>query len=244
MPSVECGQYIETQTTSYPCDLNVNHKGPHSSVDIPVSVRRRERWEAAQGQLAEFQGPAETTAERYTVNPTPVPGSEVIIEDHVKGVEPSDDDEDMRVTRSEDFAPTKQRPGDQRLPDQREGDEIVQKRIVEKARQLHEDGGLGDAQLAVIEQMMEESIKVGVERYGTPLQTFNGRDILQDIVDEARDLFVYLSSAQQARENDEEKIVQLVIDQIYRLNNEGVEITVESIVRESVRYVLDAFAAI
>lgn len=34
--------------------------------------------------------------------------------------------------------------------------------------------------------------KIGRERYGTPLQPFNGRDALRDAYEEALDLVVYL----------------------------------------------------
>jgi hypothetical protein len=43
----------------------------------------------------------------------------------------------------------------------------------------------------VIEDMHERN-RIGVERYGTPLQPFNGRDNLVDAYQEALDLVVYL----------------------------------------------------
>lgn len=43
----------------------------------------------------------------------------------------------------------------------------------------------------VIEDMQERN-RVGTERYGTPLQPFNGRDNLVDAYQEALDLVVYL----------------------------------------------------
>ena len=39
---------------------------------------------------------------------------------------------------------------------------------------------------------MRERDRIGRERYGTPLQTFNGRDALQDAYEAALDLAVYL----------------------------------------------------
>lgn len=50
---------------------------------------------------------------------------------------------------------------------------------------------VGDAVLADIRQRME----VGKERYGTYLQTHNGRDALQDAYEEAMDLCMYLKQA-------------------------------------------------
>jgi hypothetical protein len=63
--------------------------------------------------------------------------------------------------------------------------------------------GVGDGQPApepndsrpiwemVIEDM-EERNRVGAERYGTPLQAFNGRKSLQDLYEELLDAVVYL----------------------------------------------------
>ena len=42
---------------------------------------------------------------------------------------------------------------------------------------------------------MAQRDKLGRERYGVPLQPFNGRDTLQDAYEEALDLAVYLRSA-------------------------------------------------
>jgi len=47
-----------------------------------------------------------------------------------------------------------------------------------------------------IQQMVINDIyerqQVGIERYGTPLQPFNGRDALRDAYEEALDLTMYL----------------------------------------------------
>jgi hypothetical protein len=39
---------------------------------------------------------------------------------------------------------------------------------------------------------IEQRKQIGIERYGTPLQPFNGRDALQDAYEEAIDLCMYL----------------------------------------------------
>lgn len=62
------------------------------------------------------------------------------------------------------------RPGDQQLPVPNEHTDI-QSLVIEDIRQRRE---------------------VGVSRYGTPLQPFNGRDALRDAYDEALDLACYL----------------------------------------------------
>lgn len=67
----------------------------------------------------------------------------------------------------------KQRPGDQPLP-------IV--------------NDLPFVQDAVIADI-EERRRIGIERYGTPLQAHNGRDALRDAYEEALDLAMYLKQA-------------------------------------------------
>lgn len=48
---------------------------------------------------------------------------------------------------------------------------------------------------------MEVRRKLGIERYGRPVQTFNGRDALQDAYEEALDLAVYLKQAMEERKS-------------------------------------------
>lgn len=83
--------------------------------------------------------------------------------------------------------PTKQREGDQRLPDG--GQECVQDLVI---------------------AAMEESKRVGTERYGSPLMTFNGRKGIQDIAEEARDKFVYLTQVAREAEADREQLIRVV----------------------------------
>ena len=54
--------------------------------------------------------------------------------------------------------------------------------------------GTGDLWLDVIADMQERR-RLGIERYGTPLQSGNGRDALVDAYQEALDLCVYLRQA-------------------------------------------------
>jgi hypothetical protein len=56
----------------------------------------------------------------------------------------------------------------------------------------------GDVWLLVIADM-EERRRVGIKRYGTPLQPGNGRDALADAYAEALDLAVYLRQAIEER---------------------------------------------
>lgn len=52
----------------------------------------------------------------------------------------------------------------------------------------------------VIEDMHERH-RIGVERYGTPLQAFNGRIALRDAYEEVLDLAAYLRQAIEEVEN-------------------------------------------
>lgn len=80
----ECGTYIGKGTVNYPCTLPQQHKGPHTAMELPRTIEERRRWEQDQREaqatkahvesgLGEFQGRAETTAQRYTENPTDHP---------------------------------------------------------------------------------------------------------------------------------------------------------------------------
>ncbi len=52
----------------------------------------------------------------------------------------------------------------------------------------------GDMWLLVLKDM-EDRRRMGIEKYGTPLQPFNGRNPLIDAYQEALDLCVYLRQA-------------------------------------------------
>lgn len=47
----------------------------------------------------------------------------------------------------------------------------------------------------LVQDDLAERLRVGVERYGQPLQAFNGRNALQDAYEEVLDLAVYLRQA-------------------------------------------------
>lgn len=58
---------------------------------------------------------------------------------------------------------------------------------------------------------MENRKRLGIERYGTPLQAFNGRDGLQDLYEELLDGVVYLRQVQ-----EEQAVIQGWIQVIIR----------------------------
>jgi hypothetical protein len=51
-------------------------------------------------------------------------------------------------------------------------------------------------------QLLEGRKRLGMNRYGSPLQPRNGRDSLQDGIDEVMDLFVYLINVKSERDGD------------------------------------------
>ena len=50
---------------------------------------------------------------------------------------------------------------------------------------------------------LEQRRELGVSRYGTALQPFNGRDMLRDAYEEALDLAVYLRGVIEERDSNE-----------------------------------------
>lgn len=99
--------------------------------------------------------------------------------------------------------PTKQRPGDQRLPDG--GGECVQ------------DVAINALEAAIYQ--LQQSKKVGQERYGTVLRTFNGRRGIQDVLEEARDLFVYLTQVSLEVDATEAELKVAVIEALEQANH-------------------------
>ena len=68
---------------------------------------------------------------------------------------------------------------------------------------------------------MEESKRVGLERYGSTLMTFNGRKGFQDVLEEARDLFVYLTQVGREAEASRETLIKIVADALGPLGIAG-----------------------
>jgi len=89
-----CGAYVGTGTVAYPCSRPKHPNfGPHMAVENAKSVRDYEAWERAQETLAQFQGPARTTAQSLTSNPAPLPGTVFPREDAAEEVSPATEPE-------------------------------------------------------------------------------------------------------------------------------------------------------
>ncbi len=113
-------------------------------------------------------------------------------EDQVAHVSHRHGDEDWYCTglgTNPHADPTKQREGDQALP--KPGQQCVQDLVIAE---------------------MEESKRVGMERYGSTLQTFNARRSIQDVAEEVRDLHVYLTQVRAESETDRDTLVKVVLE--------------------------------
>lgn len=103
----------------------------------------------------------------------------------------------------ESYVPTKTRQGDQVLPTG--GGQCVQDLVIAE---------------------MEESKRVGLERYGSVLRTFNGRKSIQDVAEEVRDLHVYLTQVRAEAEADRDTLVEIatarVVQEYQRMTTEEV----------------------
>ena len=62
--------------------------------------------------------------------------------------------------------------------------------------------------------------EVGISRYGTALQAFNGRDTILDAYEEALDLTVYLRSLLEMRNASRDDLVTVVVETLAGLMQE------------------------
>ncbi len=143
----------------------------------------------------------------------------------------------------EHVEPTKQRDGDQVLPSGEIG-VVVQDHIIDQEK--NGNGLLGKPGMDLVVEAMEESKKVGIERYGAPLRTLNGRLTIKDAAEEARDLFVYLSSLEATVLSDKSMLIAAGIEALsgdswYKAHpdKEWDEATTEEVVTAVVERILD-----
>jgi hypothetical protein len=99
--------------------------------------------------------------------------------------------------------PTKQREGDQLLPEVND-QPFVQDKVIEDLSRGEYFISIEDTQswnaewVGDLKRMIadvEARKAIGIERYGTPLQAFNGRDVLQDLYEELIDAATYTKQA-------------------------------------------------
>lgn len=204
-PVKPCDKLVEGSWAAYPCRIDEGHDGPCEAIEVPRSVSKRQRWlqeeadkvalEQEKAFLRDREGRPELEERPPAVFlPTPLPVSTR----RPKNIRPisglSEDEEKMiEEIRSQFEAtePTKQRKGDQPLPKINDNP-FVADLLIERFQRGPE------GQKALVNrtcEMIEERKQIGIQRYGTPLQTFNGRDAVQDAVEEALDLVTYLFQA-------------------------------------------------
>lgn len=250
---LRCEERIDAGVMAFPCTLAQGHDGPHYAQESTRSRVMRQQWEDEQeakeappqvtdhDQMCGYGGahegeckPVEET--KATVTPadgggytvTLPSGAQITIDGEgnperpsgVIGVQDSLREllnKEPSTTYADPLAPTKTREGDQRLPD------------VDHRR--------GDVQSLVIRDI-EERRKVGIQRYGTALQTFNGRNTLQDLYEECIDSTVYARSLLEMREATREELIEAAWSVCY-----GEEIdtyTWDRVIEKIVDKILDA----
>jgi hypothetical protein len=97
----------------------------------------------------------------------------------------------------------RQRPGDQPLPT--EGQQNVQDALID---------------------LIKERRDLGVQRYGRPLQTFNGRNAVRDALEEALDLATYLMQVEMETKATQARIREVL--HLHRANEINVCVTCRS----------------
>lgn len=239
-----CGQMVDGQVASYPCEVEAKHEGPCSAREVPVSVQRRKQWQEQQGKaespqetLSQFQGQPQTTAQRYTENPTPHPAAGTPERPQkprsfargtatvqrcpacTKGQHWRCDVTNMNIgaVDADDFIDVSCSCYDNSPDTHNELFHSVGSDASEPTKQRSEDQDLPEpndhyyAHDLLVEDIMARQ-RLGIKRYGVGLQPFNGRDTLQDAYDEVLDLAVYLRALKSAAEADREVLVKRVAE--------------------------------
>lgn len=229
----ECKKNVGRGIIAYPCVIEADHDGPCMANENGPSIHARRAWEAAvelealettqvpvpeviQEQrrqvphpgaepLSAFQGPARTSQtglmeheEEGIASPvaltidTNAPGQGRQIHTRVvpqvtKRPETVWVGDTPVAPAPAQTVPTKQRPGDQPLPVVNDG-VFVQDLVIAD---------------------FEARKAVGIERYGTPLQTFNGRNVDLDLYEELLDATTYLRQKLEERTELAEAVVGL-----------------------------------
>lgn len=232
----KCGHMVEKGHVAFQCSLiqghDENYGEPHYAVEVPTSVRAWQVWDTEMAAVAALPSddPEPTVESECVADPEPMDAvnsahlaamglAGVSLGEQIQNQEMPDSGPDrcsaifslsnpgfrcaLKVGHSSDHlrgtvrwpneglvvVPTKQREGDQQLP----------------------SGGHQCVQDLVIAEMVE-SKRVGLERYGSTLMTFNARRSIQDVAEEVRDLHVYLTQVKTEAEADRETLIQVVTE--------------------------------
>lgn len=174
-PQRSCGQYVEMGAVAYPCYLVDGHDGPCAAQEKAQSITNHMQWAAGQGVA---------TGQPMQIDPIHLQ----LPQPEVTSVQLPD----LGARLLNPLTPTRTRPGDQVLPTITNSPYVADLAMSWLGRNTDHPKGA----LATIIHELEARKQVGIERYGTPLQAFNGRDVRQDVREEAIDLFTYLYQAQ------------------------------------------------
>jgi hypothetical protein len=174
-PGERCQIPVESSGSlmAYPCWLAKDHKGPCASPENARSQTIRQRW--LDGQKEQQQALAQDVQAQAAVHsfaPAPEPPPEPVQAPVAPPAQPEVAQPPAEVPDA--IEPTKQREGDQPLP--------------------HQDQDRSMSIQDVVIQEIEKRKGVGLERYGTLLYAFNGRDSARDAQEEALDLVMYLTT--------------------------------------------------
>ena len=111
------------------------------------------------------------------------------------------------------------------------GDEDVALRMREGDQQLpvpNEEPNCQQAYIDWVNEVAPERMALGLKRYGTLLQPFNGRDFVRDAFDELFDLSVYMHGVRMERD----RMLDLLAD-VAAIGTGEQELTVDQIVHEA-----------
>jgi hypothetical protein len=70
--------------------------------------------------------------------------------------------------------------------------------------------------------MLPERVAEGIRRYGTPLQTFNGRDAFRDAMEEWFDLGLYVTQMWLEQETLQNELIYILVDLLDGLDNNNI----------------------
>jgi len=182
---------------AFPCDLGLpeGHAGPCSCKEKPTSVALRQKWVddnyPKDSGYVEPRRSVEFVVDPGSISPTPQPKKPEVTQSAVaRALGMTDAELDvMSVDEIEERLHAIRRPAP--ALDMTAVHEVVEERPGINAYEPDPVQGEGDV-LAEIIQDLTERREVGITKYGTPLQRFNGRNGLVDAYQETLDLVAYI----------------------------------------------------
>lgn len=180
----ECRERVGGGTITYQCMLDDGHRGPHAAVENSRSLSQRRKWEdearEAAAVVEAHGGRPLTFAQNIGEGPgSPVPGSNLQPKEY-REANPGSASPPEKVTMDRSFPePFVTMDGQPAPPEPDEHEQALPTRNERESIQ------------ALLIKDIEARTQIGIQRYGTPLQAFNGRDAIRDAYEEALDLATY-----------------------------------------------------